>query len=186
MIKKLLFTLLSLLPLICLADQPNWELIPAESSLTFKATQNNAPVTGQFKSFSAEIKGDLTQPESCNVKITVDINSVFDAYNLIADTLKTSEWFNAKQFPQAVFQSSQFVKIDDKNFEVRGNLTIRDKTLPVTLKFSEEENTGSKKRVKGSTIIKRTSFGIGQGEWADTKAVKDEVQIDFVLTAVKK
>jgi polyisoprenoid-binding protein YceI len=184
--QKIMFTFLALLPILCQAEVANWEIVPKESTISFTATQNNAPVTGQFKTFSGEIKGDPTKLDTCSVKITVDINSVFDAYNQLSDTLKTAEWFNAKQFPQAIFQSSQFVKTGDKSYEAKGNLTIRGKTVPITLKFSEEENTGSKGRVKGSTLVKRTDFGVGQGEWADTKAVKDEVQVDFTLTALKK
>lgn len=183
--KNLIFTILTIFPLISTADVANWEIVPKESSIHFTATQNGAPVSGKFKTFSGEIKGDPANLASCSVKITVDINSVFDAYNQLSDTLKTAEWFNAKTFPQAVFQSTQFVKTGDKAYEAKGNLTIRDRTQPITLKFIEEENTGSKGRVKGSTTIKRTDFGVGSGEWADTKVVKDEVVVNFVLTAVK-
>jgi polyisoprenoid-binding protein YceI len=53
--------------------------------------------------------------------------------------------------------------------------------------FAEEETSSNDKvKVKGSLIIKRTVFGVGQGEWASTKEVKDDVVVDFVVTAVKK
>ncbi|MBA2709648.1 MAG: YceI family protein [Tatlockia sp.] len=184
--KNSLFTYLLLLPIFSFAEVVSWEMVPKESSLSFTAIQNNAPVTGQFKKFSAEINGDSTKLETCSVKIIVDINSLFDAYNQLSDTLKSSEWFNSKLFPQAIFQSQHFIKTGDKSYEAQGTLTIRDKTLPIILKFIEEENTGSKGRVKGSTTLNRTDFGIGQGEWSDTKAIRNEVKVDFVLTAIKK
>jgi polyisoprenoid-binding protein YceI len=189
MIKTALKTLVLpvlLLPLVARAEVPNWEIVPKQSSISFTATQNGAPVTGQFKSFSGEIKGDPSQLATCSVKISVDINSVFDAYNQLSDTLKTADWFDVKQFPQAIFQSNQFVKTGDKTYEAKGNLTIHGKTAPITLKFTEVENTGTEGRVNGSTTLSRTAFGVGTGEWADTKVVKDEVQVNFVLTAVKK
>ena len=184
--KKWLFILSVLLPAMCIAAVPAWEIVPNESSLSFTATQNDAPVTGQFKKFTGEINFDPNQLSANNVKIIVDVGSITDAYNQLSDTLKTPDWFNTKLFPQAVFQSSDFVKTGDKTYQSKGTLTMRGKTLPVTLVFTQEEYTPTKAVIKGSTTIKRTAFGVGQGEWADTKAVKDDVQINFKITAIKK
>jgi polyisoprenoid-binding protein YceI len=171
---------------MCLAAVPTWQIVPNESSLTFTATQNGAPVTGKFKNFTGAIKFDPDQLSASSVKIVVDMNSITDPYNQLSDTLKTPDWFDSKRFPQAVFESNEFVKTGDKTYQIKGILTIRDKKLPVTPTFTLEEFTQTEARMKGSTIIKRTAFGVGQGEWADTKTVKDDVQIDFTITVVKK
>ncbi len=184
--KKWLFALLVLFPIVSIASVPSWKIVPSESNLSFTANQNGAPVTGTFKNFTGEINFDPNQLTESSVKIIVDVGSISDPYNQLSDTLKAPEWFNIKFFPQAIFQSSHFVKTGDKIFQAKGNLTIRDKTLPITLTFTQEEYTQSKARMKGSTTIKRTAFGVGQGEWADTKTVKDDVQIDFTVTGKKK
>lgn len=186
MIKKCLMTLLALIPMIGIAAVPSWQIVPTESELTFTATQNNAPITGKFKKFTGEINVDPNQLSSSSIKIVVDISSMSDAYNQLTETLSTAEWFNIKQFPQATFQSKEIVKTGDKTYQIKGTLTIRDKTLPVTLNVTQEEYTPTKGRVKGTTTIQRSSFGVGQGEWADTNTVKNDVKIDFTLTAVKK
>lgn len=64
--------------------------------------------------------------------------------------------------------------------------TIRDKSVPVTLTFSAEELALNKQQVIGSTVIKRSTFGVGQGEWASTDEVKDEVTVKFKVVAVRK
>lgn len=184
--KKLACFFVMMLPVSCFADVPSWKIVPADSSLTFTATQNGAPVTGQFKSFTGDIYFDPNQLAADKVKITIDMASVSDAYNQLSDTLKTPDWFNIKIFPQAVFQSTDFVKTGDKTFECKGTLTIRDKTLPVTLMLTEELYSPTKAIFKGTTIIKRIAFGVGQGQWADTSAVKDDVQINFTVTAIPK
>ena len=184
--KKCLITLLSLVPVICIAAVPSWQIVPNESDLTFIATQNDAPIAGKFKKFTGEINVDPNQLEASNIKIVVDISSISDVYNQLTDTLSTAEWFNTKQFPQAIYQSKEIVKTGDKTYQIKGTLTIRDKTLPVTLNITQEEYTPTKGRVKGTTTIQRPPFGVGQGEWADTKTVKDDVKIEFTLTAVKK
>jgi len=51
----------------------------------------------------------------------------------------------------------------------------------VTVKFTVENSQSNEMTVKGTTTIKRTVFGVGQGDWADTKEVKDDVKVDFIL-----
>jgi len=182
--KAIIIFLLS--PLVAFADVPSWKIIPNESTLTFTATQNGAPVTGKFTDFSGEINFDPAQLDKSNVKIVVNVGSISDPYNQLSDTLKSAEWFNTKIFPQAIFQSAGFTKTGDKTYQAKGTLTIRDKTQPIFLNFSQDEYSQTKAKMTGSTTIKRTVFGVGQGEWSDTKAVKDDVQINFTISATRK
>lgn len=183
--KIILTFLLSLIVISATAALPAWRIVPADSSIRFTATQNNAPVTGQFKSFSGDVYFDPDQLNVSSVRVTVDMNSIDSAYKEMSDTLKMADWFNVKLFPQAVFVAHKFIKTGDKTYQAQGNLTLRDKTLPVTLDFTVEEYSANKLRVKGATTLKRTAFGVGQGDWVKTDAVKDEVQVDFVLGAVR-
>src|SRR5271155_3612871 len=99
MIKKLLFVLL-LLPVFANAAAPSWKIVPNQSSITFTATQNDAPVTGSFKAFSGEINFAPDQLKASNVQIVVDMGSATASYGQVTDTLKTPDWFNVKVFPQ--------------------------------------------------------------------------------------
>lgn len=175
-----------LITTIAFAAAPTWQIIPKESSLTFTGTQNGAPVSGQFKKFTGDIHFDPDHLDASSVIIYVDIASISDPSNQLADTLITSDWFDTKLFPQAIFKTNDIKKTGDKTFEAEGTLTIRDKTLPVSLHFTEEEYTQTRARIKGSTVVKRLAFGVGQGEWADTSTISDEVTVNFVITAVKK
>ncbi len=164
---------------------PAWKIVPERSSLIFVGTQNGAPAKGEFKKFSGEINFDLNQLQDSKIRIIVDMNSITTSYADVAVTLKTPEWFDIKLFPEAIFEASHFVKVGDKQYEAQGSLTIRDKTLPVTLTFIAEQPTGNSALVKGYTTLKRTAFGIGQGEWASADEVKDDVRVDFVVSATK-
>ena len=184
---KWIFTLIiSLMPMISLAEASSWEIIPKESSLNFTATQNDAPVKGEFKTFTGKILVDPQNYKSSSIDIIVDINSLSGSYSDLVSTLITPDWFNAKLFPKAEFKATEFEKTGDKTYQAKGTLTIRDKSAPVVLTFIAEQPSPEKGVVKGTTVIKRTAFGVGQGDWADTNSVKDEVKIDFTVTAVKK
>jgi polyisoprenoid-binding protein YceI len=180
---KKCFLFLILLSFPLLSSAAAWKIV-ADSSLTFTAIQNGAPVTGSFKKFTGTIDFDPASLATSHIKIIVDMASVSDSYNQLSDTLKTSDWFNSKVFPQAVFESTSIAKTGDKDYEAKGTLTIRGKSLPVVLTFNQEEYTATKAVMSGSTTLKRTAFGIGEGQWSDTKAVQDNVIVKFKIVAV--
>ena len=186
-LKKSLFGLVILFtPLFVMAAVPDWKIIPKESSLKFTATQNGAPVSGQFKSFDAEIHFDPDKLDESKIKITVQLTSLTTPYKDLTDTLITPSWFDAKAFPQAIFEASHFSKLDKDKYQADGTLTIRDKSAPVTLIFTADQSQKDKAIVKGNTTINRSTFGVGQGEWSSTKEIKDPVEVNFVVTAEKK
>lgn len=177
---------LFLLPVIVIATPTAWQIDSKKSAISFSAIQNNSPIVGQFTLFTGEINFDPAELSTSNVDIVVDVGSVITSYKEIGDTLKTPDWFDVQFFPQAIFKAGKFTKTGDKTYQAEGNLTIRDKTVPVTLKFTLEAYQDTQALIKGTTTLKRTAFGVGRGEWAKTDAVKDEVQVNFVLAVVRK
>jgi polyisoprenoid-binding protein YceI len=162
---------------------PMWKIMPSASSITFTAMQNGAPVTGQFERFLGDIKFDPEHLNASVVQITVDMSSVSAPYDEVIKNLKTADWFDVQQFPKAIFKASHFVKLSNGAYQGDGMLTIRDKSVPVTIHFVIDELTSNKAHVKGDAILKRTQFGVGQGEWASTNLIKDDVKLDFTITA---
>lgn len=182
----MVMTMMLLLPAIAKATPPAWQIVSKNSALTFTAIQNNAPVAGQFKTFGGDIFFDPTQLETSRFHIIVDLGSVTTSYNDISDTLKTSDWLDVKQFPQAVYKTNSFTKAGNNIYHANGILTIRDKTLPVALAFVVENYTPTHFRMKGTAKLKRTAFGIGQGDFSKTDDVKDDVQVNFTVSAIRK
>src|SRR3989338_8003391 len=131
--------LIFLLPAMATAGE--WHIVPDKSSLYFQATQNNAPIKGEFKKFTGDIDFDQQALDKSHVDITVDTASVSTSFKDIADALKTAEWLDAKAFPKAIFSAKNFKKISDKAYEAHGKLTLRGKTLPLILHFTFEKYT---------------------------------------------
>jgi polyisoprenoid-binding protein YceI len=184
MIAKFAFTLSILaLPALAEAAVPSWKIVPKESELSFTAIQNNAPIKGEFKTFSGDISFDPDQLKDSKVNITVDTGSVSTAAADIADNLKSADWFDIKKFPKATFTAVEFKKTADKTFEAKGELTVRDKTIPFTLSFVLDEYSPSKAHITGTATLKRSTVGVGQGEWSSSSVVKDEVMVNFKITA---
>ena len=78
--KWLASMLLTLVPVFSSAAVPEWQIIPAQSNLSFTATQNGAPVTGQFKTYTGAISFDPTDLKDSKADITIDISSISASY----------------------------------------------------------------------------------------------------------
>lgn len=157
-----LFLFSTILPLELKAAVQKWEILKDKSNVTFTATQNNSPVTGEFKAISGEINFDANQLSLSNVNIIIDMNSVTTSYAEIATTLKTPEWFDVKTYPKATFKATSFNKVGENSYQATGLLTLRNKSSTITLPFE----------LKQITPI--------------TTEAKGEVEINFTLTATKK
>jgi polyisoprenoid-binding protein YceI len=183
-IKKLLIAACIFVPMTAFSAVPTWKIVSDKSDITFSATQNGAPVTGHFKKFTGDIAFDPAQLNESHVQINVDMTSVTTSYGQVADTLKTADWFSVSVFPQAVFKADHFTKTGDHSYQADGKLTIRGKTLPVVLTFDIDAFSKSNAHATGSTSLKRTAFDVGQGDWAKTDEIKDDVTVKFILSVV--
>jgi len=138
------------------------------------------PVDGHFKRFDAQLAFDPKKPEAGRVSFTIDLASVsLGAAEFDAELAKPA-WFDSKKLPQASFQSSAIKALGGGKFEVSGKLSIkglsRDIVVPITLTQAGKLSTAT-----GSFVLKRLEFKIGDGEWADTSMVANEVQVKFKL-----
>ncbi len=160
-----------------LADQ---KLITAQSEIRFVSKQMGVPVEGQFKKFDAQISFDPAKPEATKVAFTIDTGSATIGSPETDAELPKAAWFGVAKFPQASFQSSAVKGVGAGKLEITGKLTIKgnasDVVVPVAL-----SQAGAVTTATGAFTIKRLKFKIGEGEWADTSMVADDVQVKFKL-----
>lgn len=163
-----------------------YQMIKEKSSLKFYAIQNNAPVEGKFADFSANILFDSDQLDKSKISVEVSVASVEASYEEVAKNLKLPEWLSVEAFPKANFTSKTITRMPmTNNYYSEGELTLRGKTMPVTINFQLDEK-GSVAVAKGFATLHRTSFEVGQGQWAKDDVVKDEIRIEFRIVANKQ
>ena len=121
------------------------------------------------------------------VEIELDMTSVNSGTPAFNKHLQSADIFNAEKFPTAKFVSDKFVYDGDKLKEVTGQLTLLDKTNPVTLKankFTCYESPMLKREVCGGDFeatIDRTQWGMNYGvDWGFAKNVRLVLQIEAV------
>ena len=162
-------------------------LIPAQSSIQFTAKQLGVPVSGHFKQFAAQVQFDTAKPETSKIQFTVDTGSATMGSKETDSNLLSADWFNVAKFPKATFSSSAVKALGGGKYQVDGTLTIKGSTQKVSVPVQLSQS-GSTTTAAGSLPLKRLSFKIGDGDWADTSMVADEVTVQFklALTGVGK
>jgi polyisoprenoid-binding protein YceI len=164
------------------ADQ--WSVVADDSAVAFTGTQLGADFTGTFEDFTATIAFSPDDLANSSVTVLIDIASA-NTENADRDSqIVSPDWFDAAQWPTAKFETKSFIAVADDKYEAVADLTIRDVTREVVLPFDLTIDGNTAKAV-GSVTIKRTDFGVGQGQWADTSQVGDDVTITVTINATK-
>ncbi len=144
-------------------------------------------VYGRFDAVAGAIGWDAADPTKSTFSYTIKADSIDTNAPKRDQHLKSGDFFDAKQFPELTFKSTAIKKVDDKTFDVTGDLSIHGETKPVTVKVV---NTGAGKGMAGESrigfettfTIKRSDYGMGKM----VPAIGDEVQITVSSEAVKK
>ena len=183
-LKPLFFTLTALLVLAAQPAISQQKLNPAQSDVSFTFKQMGVPVDGKFKKFDAQINFDAAKLDASKVTFTVDIASTTIGDPATDAELPKSTWFNTSKFPQAIFVSSSIKALGAGKYEAVGKLSVKgiaqDVVVPITM-TQTGAGAAAVTTAIGSFAIKRLTFKIGEGEWADTSMVADPVQVKFKL-----
>lgn len=165
---------------LALCPAAHAELRQADQSngrLEFSAMQAGARFTGSFTRFRVALDFDPAHPASGRLDVTVEVASIDTLDPERDEILRGAEFFHVGEHPQAVFHAGRFERAGD-GWRAPGDLTIRGVTRPVPVVFTLAPGSAV---MKGSANLNRLAFGLGQGEWASTEWVGDEVDVRFEL-----
>ena len=173
------------------AEEPlaHFAPIPEKSRLTFVAMQNDAPVEGEFRKFTANILFSPDKLAESVITAEADIASLHMANEEAMAELVKPEWFGVGTFPKATVRIVNIKGVPSQDRSVQrhffgdAELTIRDQTVSVPVNFVLERYDAEGALVMGRIALKPTSFGVGQGQWKDTNVVRDIVTVKFRIEA---
>src|SRR5690625_594979 len=116
------------------ATKTLWEIDPTHSEVQFKVKHLViSTVTGSFHSYNGTIETDGDNFENAKATFTADIDSISTKNEDRDQHLKSDDFFNAKEYPQLKFESTNFKKVGDQSYKVTGDITIRDVTKEIEL-----------------------------------------------------
>jgi polyisoprenoid-binding protein YceI len=158
--------------------QAQQKVLAEGSFIRFALTQMGIPVEGRFQKFDATLAFDPARPEATKGEFTVDLASIDLGTPESETEARRKPWLDVQDFPQAKFTASSVKALGASRFEARGTLTIkgvaRDIVAPITVAEANGVRT-----VDGRFTLKRLQYKVGEGEWADTDTVADDITVHF-------
>jgi polyisoprenoid-binding protein YceI len=148
-------------------------------TLQFSAMQAGAKFTGAFKTFQARLDFDPANPSKGSLDVTVETPSIDTQDSERDEIIKSRDFFWTDKYSQAVFHAVRF-EPDGTGFRAVGELSIRGAKKPATVRFTLTPAAGVSV-MKGTANLHRLDFGLGQGDWASTEWVGDDVEVRFEL-----
>lgn len=166
----------------------------AHSEVTFKVKHLMITnVTGSFTQFDATMTATTDDFSDAKISFEADVNSISTNNEQRDGHLKSEDFFAAEKFPKLSFVSSSFKKVNDSEYVLNGDLTIRGVTKPVQLAVEYGGTmTDPYGQVKAgfeiSGKISRKEFGL---TWtATTEAggivVSDDVKLNLAVQMIKQ
>jgi polyisoprenoid-binding protein YceI len=169
-----------------------WSIDPDHSEIQFKVKHLAiSNIAGTFKAF----KGDVISPnedfDNAKINLVIDANSINTQHEIRDGHLKGEEFFNTPQFPQITF--SGLLQKQTNKYELTGNLTIRQNTLPIVLNV---EFTGTGKGRNGDIRagfevngkINRKDYGLTWSMLTETGGlmIGEEIKLHFDIQLIKQ
>jgi len=167
----------------------NWVLDPGMSTVVFKYNYGSDEYQGSFTNLQANFDIDPTQPGSCDFDVTIDIENIDVDSPEVLDYLLDYELFDVDTWPTATFSAEKCRLTGVMSFESDGTLTIRDQTNPMTFPFDLSIETCDGQvcfHLTSSVTVLRLEYGVGQGYWANTAEVPNEVEVVVDVYAMQQ
>src|ERR1051325_7094934 len=171
-----------------------WSLDPTHSSVQFAVRHMVISETkGHFEHYKLNVVTHGSDFADAKVELEIDVNSI--STNMVDrdNHLRSPDFFDAAKFPLITFRSSAFEKVDEEEYKLSGDITIKGVTKPIVLKaiyggqvVDPWGNLRAGFRVEGS--INRFDFGLSWNSLLETggavvaKTVRLEAAIEVVAS----
>ena len=168
----------------------NWGIDASHSRLGFTLNhQGISEMQGEFKKVEVQVSASAADFSDAKIELTAQANSIYTGSEGRDGHLQTPDFLDAAQFPTITFKSTSMKKVGEKDYVIKGDLTMRGVTKPVELKARHNATIQTKQGVdvagfKVTGTIKRTDFGVGKD--FPSAVASDEMQVNADIEISRK
>ncbi len=171
-----------------------WSVDAVHSNVKFTVTHLViSEVDGAFKVFDGSMTSEKEDFSDAKISFSVDVATINTDNEMRDNHLKSDDFFNAGKFSKMNFVSTSFKKVSGNKYELKGNLTIRDVTKPITFQVTyggtvKDPYGNVKAGFKAKGTVNRFDYGL---KWnsvteAGGAVVGQDVEILCNIQMVKK
>jgi polyisoprenoid-binding protein YceI len=145
------------------------------SVLAFAGTYQGEAFTGRFPGFTTKMSFDPAQLATSKLDVAIPLVTASTGNSDYDGEMRGSSFFNASKFPQARYTATKFRALGGNRYAADGTLSLRGVSKPVTLTFTW--TPGARPVLAGKATVKRLDFGVGEGDWADTSLIPNDIAV---------
>jgi polyisoprenoid-binding protein YceI len=149
-------------------------------------------VRGSFNDFAGSIHFDAANPAASTAEVSIDVASIDTRNGQRDGHLRTNDFFDAPAFPKITFKSTSVEQIDDGNFAVTGDLSIKDVTKSITVAFefaglATDPYGNVRAGFEGKVSLNRSDYGVSFNAALDTGGVlvSEKINLEIDVSAIK-
>lgn len=164
--------------------QANWIVDYEKSEIAFSGLHEGRKFEGVFDAWTADVAFYPEALERSQVQVSVDTRTARTGKKLYDDSLKSREWFNASEFPQATVELGDFRQVAG-GYQATATVTLKGRPVSLPLAFTLDID-GDEARLEGSAKFSRKALDLGQASDAGAQYVADEVSVEISGRATRK
>lgn len=164
----------------------NYTIDPAHTATVFSWNHFGfSNPSANFSDIQGLIRVDENKPSQSTVQVDIPVRHVNTNVAALDQEFQQASWFNAAQYPNITFKSTQVKTKDKKHFKIKGDLTVKGITKPVVLDailnkkgihpMTKAESIG----FNATTSFNRSEFNLG----TYVPAVSDKITVNITVEA---
>ena len=146
-----------------------------KSDIRFVAKQMGVNVEGRFRKWTANVAFLPTAIDKSRAEFDIDLASVDLASTESETELKGAAWFDSAKFPKAHFASTAIKDLGGGKYEIAGSLSLKGVAKACVVPVTVRTDAAGNRVAEGKFSLKRLDYRVGEGLWADTDTVANDV-----------
>jgi len=171
-----------------------WTIDPAHSIAEFGVKHMMiATVKGRFGALTGTVLFDGADPTTGSVEVAIEVASITTNEPQRDGHLRSPDFFHVEQHPTMTFRGTGVEHVAGDEYRMRGELTIRDVTKPITLDMTYEgqitDPYGNRRAsFAAETTLNRKDYGLTVNQALETGGVVigDKVKVSLHVEAVRQ
>ncbi|SDG26094.1 YceI family protein [Klenkia brasiliensis] len=150
-------------------------------------------VRGTFGEFEGTAHLDVAEPARSRVELRIDAGSLDTGQPDRDAHLRSADFLDVEQYPEITFVSTGVEQVDDDEYTVTGDVTIKGQTQQVSIDFTLTGSAldpfgNTRVGFEGALALKRSQWGLVWNAALETGGVlvSDKVQLEFDVSVIKQ
>jgi polyisoprenoid-binding protein YceI len=172
-----------------------WTLDAAHANVEFAIKHMMlTTIRGRFLELDVDVEFDEQSPERSSVVARIATASITTNQQRRDAHLRGVDFLDAENYPEMLFRSTSISKVSNRDYEITGDLTIKDQTRSVTLDAEllgtvADMQGGRLTAVSADTRINRKDWGLTwnvaleSGGWLVGDDLRIHIEFELVAPA---